>query len=359
MKKTFREKVISKFSDIAKKHKLLKYPSLGCMTLILGVYYLGRHFATNGKRYGSVAFVILYFMNSCSFSFAVFSKQTGFVTAQETYNAIVEDSDVTLADEVAPDPEEQILLEKEDLTTEYDFDHSDMANTYTLDDILEHHENYQSQETEDGQEAEGGQAAQTPEAEEGYVFDSSDWRLVLVNKQHPIPEDYSFNLKTISGSMLCDERVIADLLAMMQAAKADGVNLELRSPYRSDGRQEWLFNRKIKLYMGQGLSYMEAYKESSQTVMVPGSSEHQIGLAFDIVCDTYAELEEGFADTDAGKWLAEHSCEYGFVLRYPLGKEYITSVEYEPWHFRYVGKEAACIMAEENICLEEFWDKYL
>jgi D-alanyl-D-alanine carboxypeptidase len=70
-------------------------------------------------------------------------------------------------------------------------------------------------------------------------------------------------------------------------------------------------------------------------------------------------LDEGFADTEAGKWLAEHSCEYGFILRYPEGKEYITSIEYEPWHFRYVGKEAAVTMKNEDICLEEFWDKYL
>ena len=65
---------------------------------------------------------------------------------------------------------------------------------------------------------------------------------------------------------------------------------------------------------------------------------------------------EGFGDTEAGKWLEEHSCEYGFTLRYPKGKEYITSIEYEPWHFRYVGKEAATVMKEKGICLEEFVD---
>ena len=111
--------------------------------------------------------------------------------------------------------------------------------------------------------------------------------------------------------------------------------------------------------MGQGMSYMEAYKLASQAVTVPGASEHQIGLALDIFCDTYTSLDEGFADTEAGKWLAEHSCEYGFTLRYPSGKEYITGIEFEPWHFRYVGKDAATIMKDENICLEEFWDKYL
>ncbi len=159
--------------------------------------------------------------------------------------------------------------------------------------------------------------------------------------------------------MQCDERIIADLLAMMQAAKDDGINLEVCSPYRTDGRQEWLFEKKIKKYMNQGYSYMEAYKTASQTVTIPGSSEHQVGLALDIYSDTYKLLDEAFGDTEAGKWLAMHSYEYGFVLRYPEGKEYITSIEYEPWHFRYVGREAAAVMHEEDLCLEEFWDKYL
>ena len=134
---------------------------------------------------------------------------------------------------------------------------------------------------------------------------------MLINKQHPIPEGYEFKLGTIKDSMQCDERIIDDLLLMMHGAKKDGVNLVIKSPYRTLDRQEFLFNKKIKHYMGQGLC------------------------------------------------LAEHSCEYGFTLRYPLGKEYITSIEYEPWHFRYVGREAATIMKEEDICLEEFWDKYL
>ena len=79
----------------------------------------------------------------------------------------------------------------------------------------------------------------------------------------------------------------------------------------------------------------------------------------DIWSDTYKSLDKGFEDTAGGQWLAQHSYEYGFILRYPEGKEYITSIEYEPWHFRYVGREAAMIMKQEDICLEEFWDKYL
>ena len=194
------------------------------------------------------------------------------------------------------------------------------------------------------------------------TFSKEDWKLVLINKQHPVPEDYAFTLgkiKTIKGEMQCDERIVEELLAMMQAARNEGVNLAICSPYRDLNRQEVLFNRKIEAYMEKGMSYMDAYSLSSQAVTVPGASEHQIGLAIDIVSDTYLSLDEGFAETDAGKWLKEHCSEYGFILRYPKGKEYITSIEFEPWHFRYVGKEAAKIIMEEELCLEEFWDKYL
>ncbi len=183
---------------------------------------------------------------------------------------------------------------------------------------------------------------------------ADDWRLLLVNKQHPVPENYTFTPGKITGNMKCDARIIDDLMAMMEAAKADGINLMVCSPYRDYNRQTVLFNRKIDYYMNKGYSYLEAYKISSITVTVPGASEHQIGLALDIVSDTYPYLEIEFGETQAGKWLNKHSCEYGFILRYPLGKEYITGIQYEPWHFRYVGKEAATAIMSQGITLEEF-----
>ncbi len=350
MKKTFRENMIMKFTCIARKHRFMKYPCLAAMTVVLFFYYILMHFVNNGKRYTSVAFVAVFFMSSCSFSFAVFAERTGFISAQETYSAIVEDSDIALAMEQPVDSQEKKILKENTAASECETDEdAEEVVAYTLDDLLAHREGetYQAPSTE------------TEVTGEAYVFDSSDWRLVLINKQHPIPEDYDFTLGTFMAGMRCDERIIEDLLLMMQAAKEEGVNLEVCSPYRGDNRQEYLFNKKIRDYMGQGMSYMEAYKIASQIVTVPGASEHQVGLALDIWSDTYKTLDKGFEDTEAGKWLAQHSSEYGFILRYPEGKEYITSIEYEPWHFRYVGKEAAMIMKQENICLEEFWDKYL
>lgn len=348
MKKTFREKTIMKFTGIAKGHKSLHYPCLILLSVILGFYHAGHHFITNTKRYASVAFVIAFFMSSCSFSFAVFAERTSFTKAQEIYGAVVEDSDVSLAVESEIIPKEQIVLDDEDMEEAYDIeDDAEGVDTYTIDDILESHGACRS-----GDEAQ-------EDTEENATFDESDWRLVLINKQHPIPEGYSFDFGTIKGNMKCDKRIIDDLLLMMQAARDEGINLEICSPYRDLNRQEFLFNKKIKAYMGQGMSYMDAYKLASQTVTVPGASEHQIGLALDIFCDTYKYLDEGFGETEAGIWLAAHCHEYGFTLRYPKSKEYITSIEYEPWHFRYVGREAAAVMQEEAICLEEFWDKYL
>ncbi|MCM1039768.1 MAG: M15 family metallopeptidase [Roseburia sp.] len=351
----------------AKKNKFLKYLSLAEMTVVLGIYHilrhLGRHFASNGRRYAGVVFTLMFFMSSCSFSFAVFTGQNSFIDVQETYSAVVDDSDVAFAVEKEVPPDENTLIEEDKISKEYE-NTEDIQNvdTYTIDDILEDKSVYQLEEEAQAALEEGGLetvSEETVQAVEEIEFDSSDWRLVLVNKQHPIPEDYSFNLGTIKENMQCDERIIVDLLAMLQAAKDDGVSLVICSPYRNQDRQEMLFEKKIKAYMEQGYSYMEAYKTASQAVTIPGASEHQIGLSLDFFSANYTFLNEGFAETEAGKWLAEHSWEYGFILRYPEGKEYITSIEYEPWHFRYVGKEAAMVMTRDDLCLEEFWDKYL
>ena len=296
------------------------------------------------KRYKYFIFAMLFLVICCGFSVLFFSREK-----KETVNGQAEvylyDSQVKLANEERLSTMEEIS--EEDISEDYEEAEQhgmENADKYTLDDILE----------ENGQYSFSNEEESITEETEDYVFDKDDWRLILVNKQHPVPEDYTVELETIKGNMQCDARIISDLIAMFQAADADGVNLAVCSPYRDLSRQEWLFERKIKSYMKNGMSYMEAYSLASQIVMVPGASEHQLGLAIDINCDTYTSLDEGFADTEAGKWLAAHCFEYGFILRYPLGKEYITGVEYEPWHFRYVGKEAATVITEQGICLEEF-----
>lgn len=348
MEKTLKEKILNKLIEITKKHRSFQYPAMVCAALVLFVCAIINHFRGNLLRYASLAMTVLFFVVSSSFSFQGARQQTVGTTFFEATAA---------AAEVQQDKFEDVpLLDDNDVMDGYEnteLDTMDDIDTFSVDEILA--ENNIGENT-----AAEGNASQ--ESAEGTVhngeitFDKNDWRLVLINKQHPIPEDYTFELGTIKGSMKCDARILDDLFAMLQAAKQDGMNLRICSPYRDLNRQQVLFERKIKNYMKRGMTYMDAYKVASQAVTVPGASEHQIGLALDIVSETYTSLTEGFGDTPEGKWLAEHSCEYGFILRYPKEKEYITSIEYEPWHFRYVGKEAATIIMRNGITLEEFVD---
>ena len=189
---------------------------------------------------------------------------------------------------------------------------------------------------------------------EDLKIDPDDWHLMLVNKQNPVPEDFEVNLAKINGSMYADERIIEDIYRMMDAASDDGIDLMICSAYRSYDRQRVLFNNKINKLMGQGLTYLESYKVGSMSVTVPGTSEHHLGLALDILTGSYTEMDDGFGETEAGKWLAANSADYGFILRYPKGKEDITGIIYEPWHFRYVGTKYAKDITDRGVCLEEY-----
>lgn len=298
----------------------------------------------NGKRFSMLAMTLLLFAVYSSFSFPMFIGSTENDSNGLDLN-VTGSQDVALAEEADINMEDVEILDDEDVLEGFEQEETshglDIIDKYDVTEILESTPERLTHPSEDDEE-------------ENVTFSAEDWRLVLINKQHPIPEDYSFTLGTITGSMQCDERIIDDLLNMLQAAKEDNVDLMICSPYRDMERQVMLFERKIKRYIDRGMSYMEAYQLSSQAVTVPGASEHQIGLALDIVCGSYTALDEGFGDTEAGKWLAENSCDYGFILRYPKDKEYITGIEYEPWHFRYVGVEAATVIMRDGITLEEF-----
>ena len=344
MKRTLREKIVFSYRKFAQKHKLLKYPAIAIMTVALFFVGIFNYFAGNQKKYLSILMVLCCFMLSASFSFPVLWSDASFVSPDEgimEVNAVLDDS-VEFAKEEAItlsdiSEAENTTLESEELK-EYD--------QYSLDEILM-----------EGNDISG--SLDNIANEFAGTFHKDDWNLILINKQHPIPEDYSFKLGTIKGSMQCDERILPYLLEMLQEAKKDGVDLVICSPYRSPERQEMLFQKKVTNYMNRGISYIDAYKLSSQAVTIPGSSEHEIGLSLDIICSTYSSLDEGFGSTKAGMWLEEHCKEYGFIVRYPKDKEYITSIEYEPWHFRYVGVEAATIIMDEKLTLEEFLDYYV
>lgn len=311
--------------------------------------------AGNGKRLVVLAGTFLLFAVYSSFSFPGFMANSG---NGYGLNAISEEAqNIEMAEETVIDLDminnlidEEVMLEGKyyvGISQETD------AAGYTE---IPASNNAQGQGVLEQTQAVSGRREDIPE------FSPDDWRLILVNQQHSIPDDYKVELgdvHTLKGMLSCDARIVDDWLAMQKAAKQDGVSLVICSPYRDLQRQQMLFNRQIRSYMGIGASYMEAYQKTSQVVAVPNTSEHQMGLAFDIVTPSYIDLEEGFADTSAGEWLAKNSCDYGFILRYPKGKEFITGIEFEPWHFRYVGVEAARLITQEGITLEEFWEEYM
>lgn len=345
----------------------MNHPKLSFFAMVWSVILLSfdsffSHIAGNTKRYIGILSALLVFFFSCSFTSSVFPDSTqGFIAKASDYDDMVGKSDAELASQVSPLSSGSY---DDTDTNGYTYDDSDINNAYsdnssdvdkvTLDDILKDSESISEEET-----ATDEQETDTEDVGSDDKFDSSDWKLTLVNKQHPIPDDYEFQLGTIHGNMKCDVRVMKDLLNMFKGAKEDGVNLVMCSPYRDMNRQEMLFGRKITALMNGGESYMDAYKNASQAVTVPGASEHQIGLAFDIISEDYSTLDEGFENTSEGKWLRDNSYKYGFILRYMKGKEDITGIEYEPWHYRYVGVKAATVMHDQGITLEEFWDKYL
>ncbi|MBO4373946.1 MAG: M15 family metallopeptidase [Lachnospiraceae bacterium] len=181
-----------------------------------------------------------------------------------------------------------------------------------------------------------------------------DWSLILINKQHVIPDDYKFELATIKGNIKSDVRVVEHVNSLLEAAKSDGVDIFICSPYRDEEKQQKLFEKKVAQYEREGYYHEKAVDLASETVAIPGSSEHQVGLAFDFVTTKYQRLDDGFGETEAGIWLRQNAPDYGFILRYPADKVKETDIGYEPWHYRYVGVKAAKEMTALNLSLEEY-----
>lgn len=212
--------------------------------------------------------------------------------------------------------------------------------------------------SESGGAAHGGEesSSQNQDGMGPLIREEDMWALILTNAKYPIPEDYSVELKALPGTeQSVDARIYDTTVRMMSDMKAEGLRPIVCSAYRTLDKQEILFNRKVKSYVKRGYSMEDAYKEAQHVLSIPGSGEHCLGLAIDVCTQSYQKLEEGFEDTKEGKWLREHCAEYGFILRYEKGKEESTGINYEPWHFRYVGVDVARYMMEKGITLEEFY----
>lgn len=181
--------------------------------------------------------------------------------------------------------------------------------------------------------------------------------LILVNKKHALPGSYipsnlvNPNVPSVNSSKtkMAPEAAKA-LEALFLKAKQDNIKLTAVSGYRSYTRQNEIFASNIKKY--------GSVAAANQFSAKPGQSEHQTGLAMDISSPSVNfTLTQSYAQTREGKWLKENAPQFGFILRYPKGKENITGYQFEPWHIRYVGKSAALEIAGRNITLEEYLGK--
>lgn len=198
------------------------------------------------------------------------------------------------------------------------------------------------------------------EADNGLVMPGSgseNWQLTLVNPSHTLEAGYSIQLVELVNGQSVDERCYPDLQAMMDDCRAAGLSPYICSSYRTWEKQNRLFEENVRTLMAQGYSEEGARTETAKNIAIPGTSEHQLGLAVDIVDKNYQVLDEAQEDTAVQKWLMENSWRYGFILRYPTDKSDITGIVYEPWHYRYVGKETAEAIYNEGICLEEYLEK--
>jgi D-alanyl-D-alanine carboxypeptidase len=195
-------------------------------------------------------------------------------------------------------------------------------------------------------------------AEAAAVVVSADaeesWELAYISEKYPLDSDYVPELEEVVSGKYLDSRIVSDAKAMLAAAGAEGLDLYVVSAYRSYENQEVVFDDTVQTWLNQGYGYAQAYEKTKQSVAVPGGSEHAAGLALDIVSADYQELDDEQGDTKECQWMMENCYKYGFILRYPQDKTDITGIVYEPWHYRYVGKEAAKEIMKNNITFEEY-----
>ena len=188
-------------------------------------------------------------------------------------------------------------------------------------------------------------------------FASNGQLVTLVNPWHYMPDDYTVELTPISAEHQIAAIAYQDYLDMIQDCTNAGHQPAVCSAYRSQEYQQGLFDKKVqKLLSESGKNYTEeeARTAAARSVAIPGTSEHQLGLALDIVDNRNWHLDESQAQMPTQKWLMENSWRYGWILRYPNEKSQITGIIYEPWHYRYVGKEVAAEIYRSGLCLEEY-----
>lgn len=190
------------------------------------------------------------------------------------------------------------------------------------------------------------------------------WAMFLVNGKNPVSAEYCDGIETAKvyeswREYYMDARMSEYMTQMLKAASEDGHQLIVMSAYRSVEYQQKNFDKSVQDRMdNRGMTYDEAYADTLKEVQLPGYSEHNAGLAADIMSDEYVDMnDDGFKNTEAYKWLREHAADYGFILRYPEGKEDVTGIIYEPWHYRFVGVYYAKLLTDKQVTLEEYFEE--
>ena len=190
------------------------------------------------------------------------------------------------------------------------------------------------------------------------VAEEDGWELLLVNDTHPLDPGFTVELSPMSGIQKVDSRIQEPLEQMLDKMKKEGMKPMICSSYRSLERQSQLFYEYIEEKLEAGWNYENAFYKAKRRIAAPGTSEHQTGLAVDIVGKSHQSLDDAQAGTKEAIWLKAHCAEYGFILRYPEDKTEITGKDYESWHFRYVGEKVARYIMEHGITLEEYLDEF-
>lgn len=190
-----------------------------------------------------------------------------------------------------------------------------------------------------------------------FIANESSSKFLLVNKESMLPLDYDAEIMSLKNGQQVAVDIYEDLRNMLFTGEEEGLSFLVASGYRTKEKQKQLVEEEVIKNQSYGMSYEEAYNDAILTVAPAGYSEHETGLAVDIVAVTNQRLDDTQEYTAENKWLRENCYKYGFILRYPRGKEEVTGFSYESWHFRYVGKEAAKEITEKGITLEEYLEK--
>lgn len=176
--------------------------------------------------------------------------------------------------------------------------------------------------------------------------------LILVNSKNKIPENHEIELTELSNGEKVDSGIYPDLQKMFDDMRAEGIYPVVGEGYRTREKQQQLMEDKIRAFENEGFSRKKAKEMAAEWVAVPGTSEHELGLAVDINAD-----KEKSSNEEVYAWLEENACKYGFILRYPMLKTNVTGIDYEPWHYRYVGIEYAEQIKNSGLCLEEWLEQ--